>query len=433
MNREAKIYLISFIILVGTSISIAYHYFQGFYLGNPYPYNTFLFTPMYRFSDFTSITNEIHNLNPYFGATSGQYPFLLMVGYLFSLIPESYSYIVFLVMVTGLFLYFNRIRLWNFNWYRSITPIFIITFLSYPFLFTIDRGNFEILVFIFVLAFSFYFVKKQYAISAILLSCAIAMKVLPALLLILFIPEKKWRELVLCIACSIILTLFSLICFKGGLLANLTYLLNFSNISSNWNFMQFVSIEPGTFIQRGVSLLTLIKIFVLETSITLPQFIVANFSKLYVLSAGILLLPILFYVIFVEKILWKRTALAVFAMLLLPPISADYKLLYVFIPLFIYINTEKISYSDILYISLFGLLLIPKDYYYFKNVLSDAYISNAFVHDVSVSIVINILIMILMSLMLIVSGCISWIDRRRAEHMEHPNGMVRYGEMAEAK
>jgi hypothetical protein len=49
------------------------------------------------------------------------------------------------------------------------------------------------------------------------------------------------------------------------------------------------------------------------------------------------------------------------AMLLLPPISANYKLLHLFIPLYIFVNNEQRSKFDILYLLLFGLLLIPKD------------------------------------------------------------------------
>jgi hypothetical protein len=49
-----------------------------------------------------------------------------------------------------------------------------------------------------------------------------------------------------------------------------------------------------------------------------------------------------------------------------PHVSADYKLIHLFIPLFLYINTKKTDNNDLLYISIFSLLVISKSYYYFR-------------------------------------------------------------------
>jgi hypothetical protein len=132
----------------------------------------------------------------------------------------------------------------------------------------------------------------------------------------------------------------------------------------------------------------------------LPDLVKNNFISFYLGLVGILAVAVVLYVILMEKEEWKKVALLIFSMLLLPTISADYKLLYVFIPLFLFINKEHQSNLDILYLLLFGLLLIPKDYYFFINIHSDA---NGR-HDISIAVVINILTMLIMSILIMVNG-----------------------------
>ncbi|MGB8212228.1 MAG: glycosyltransferase 87 family protein [Anaerolineales bacterium] len=400
MDRNKKIYVLSFVIVVGFVYAVAFHYVQGFYKGLPYPNNTFLFTAQDRFSDFFDVLRDGHTLNPYLGYQSAQYPFLAVVGYLFSLIPNN-TYVIYICIFCASFLFFNFAFLSIGNLYASATHIFIITFLSYPFLFALDRGNFESLLFILLLAFTFFYTKKHYLASAIILAFAISMKIYPAILLVLFIPEKKYHEAAVCAISTIVITLASLLCFKGGLFANLSFLMKGSNIGSNWMFTHFVSIESNL-VQRGVSLLTFIKIISFETGL-LPGFLINHFSSFYMGLAVFLGVLAVTYVIFVEKEEWKRFALLIFAMLLLPSISADYKLLHVFIPLYVFINNKEVSKSDMIYLLMFCLLLIPKDYLYFTSVVSD-YLLNRVVHDISISVFINILIMLLMSAIIMISG-----------------------------
>jgi hypothetical protein len=402
MSRVSKIYILSLIILVGLGFSIGYHYYYGIIRGLPYPYTTYLFLPKYRFSDYYNVIWDSHTLNPYIEYKSAQYPFLVILGYLLSLIPGQ-SYIVYLLLVIYLFLLFGIINLRDQPWYKNAASIIVITLLTYPFLFSLDRGNFESLLCIFLLAFSFFYGRKQYLISIIFLSFAISMKIYPAILLILFIPERKYREIVVCLLSTAAITFASLVCFKGGLLLNLKFLLQGSNFSSNQYFVQFISLDSNT-VQRGVSLLTFLKILYIETGLIIP-FIKDNFSTIYMILASLICMLVVLYVIFVEKETWKRVALLIFSMLLLPPISADYKLLHVYIPLYMFLNAKHSHKIDIFYLLMFSLLLIPKDYYYLTAVIGDA--DGA--HDISISVIINILIIIGISALIIVSGTKNWI------------------------
>jgi hypothetical protein len=87
------------------------------------------------------------------------------------------------------------------------------------------------------------------------------------------------------------------------------------------------------------------------------------------------------------------------AVLLFPHISVDYKLLHLFIPLFLFINFNKKGKFDLFYIIIFALLLIPKDYYMFSKIISDSCFS-----DISIAVVLNITLLILMLCLIITDG-----------------------------
>jgi hypothetical protein len=396
MDKRMKVSALSFIIVVGFTAAAGYHYYRGMYLGRPYPENTFLFLPSVHFSDFYDVVRDGHTLDPYLEYSSAQYPFLALLGYLFSLIPR-YHYAVFAATVCGV-LFFGAVHLWVDNWHMSATHVFVIALLSYPFLIAVDRGNFELLVFILLLAFLFFFTRKRYWASALCLSLAISMKLYPAILLVLFVPERKYREMAATIASAAAVTLASLACFNGGIGPNLTFLLRGANLGSNPLFAQFTSLS-SPMVQRGVSLLTFIKIVSIETGV-FQGLDDGRFLSWYFVSAGLVGVLVVLYVVFVEKEAWKRTALLVFAMLLLPHISADYKLLHLYLALYLFVNCRTHSKSDAMFLLMFGLLLIPKDYGYLSHVISDA----AGVNDISLAVPANIIVIVLMSLMIVSAG-----------------------------
>jgi hypothetical protein len=402
LDRRKKIQILSLCVAIGFVLAVGYHYYLGYYYSEPYPANTFLFRPGVHSSDFYDVVRDGHTLNPYLQYKSAQYPFLVLLGFLFSLMP--YRYYLFILFFVSVFLISNMAHFRLENWIASANPVFILTFLSYPFLIAVDRGNFEIMVFVFLLAFMYFYAKKRFIASVIFLSFAISMKLYPAILLVLFIPEKRVREILICIASTAAITFVSLLCFKGGLLPNLTFLLQGSNIGANPLFSQFTSLSSNM-VQRGVSLLTFLKILSFSTG--LFQGVKSSlFLTCYLFLAGALGILIVLDVIFIEKEMWKRFALLIFAMLLLPHISADYKLLHIFIPIYLFINTEHPSRFDILYLLAFAMLLIPKDYYYFPNLISDA----GSMHDVSLSTFLNILIMAVITLAILINGLIQKIQ-----------------------
>lgn len=403
-NKKKTVFIIAMIVLFGTSIAAAYHFILGNFLNLSYPFDTFLFIAHARFSDFRIIILEGVDLNPYMANHSGQYPFMVILGFLFSLF-RPYHFAVYLIIICYFILIIGKMFIQTGSKVKDWLYTFIIIFLSYPMLFGLDRGNFEILLFIFLLAFLYFFLQKKYILSAIFLSFAIAMKIYPAILLFLFIPEKKYRAFLIGGISFVILTIGSFMLFQGGWQNNLEFLLNSSNISSNKYFLNFLSARADALTQRGVTLLTLVKIFSTETGM-IPDLLADQISRSYFWAAIISFIPVITHVLFIEKDFWKRLALLTFAMLLLPSISADYKLVHVFLPLFAYLFSPHKDPLDVVYTILFGLLLIPKDYFFFPKVLSDTNY-----HDISIAVPINILNMLLFSALIMGSGLLKHLKK----------------------
>jgi hypothetical protein len=112
----------------------------------------------------------------------------------------------------------------------------------------------------------------------------------------------------------------------------------------------------------------------------------------YYIAALLIFVLLSFYIILKENKFWKKVTLLVFSMCLLPHVSGNYKLLSLFIPIFLFINSPgyKDEKHDLLYTLLFAFLLIPKNYRFIANLYG--------------GVVIDPIIMILMSVLVIISS-----------------------------
>lgn len=406
LSKEEKIYHLTIIVLVFFFTSVFYHYFMSMYLTEPYPYNTFLFLPSDRFSDFGRLVELSKDLNPFFSTNPiGQFPLVGIFGYLFSLIGMTNSFFIFLFLLIISLVFSCKYFLSTNNRPLTNLGIMVLTFLTYPFLFTVDRGNFEGLVFIFLSLFVFFFTRKRYTTSGIFLAFAIALKVFPAVLLLLFIPEKKYKACLISILTTIIISLISLAFFYGGFWNNLLFTISVPQLSALYGPKDFYS--SNNFLYRSVSLLTLLKLVFIKTGI-IYQHNMANFIPIYTKSVIVLFIPMAFYVVFIEEVLWKKVAILIISMVTFPQLSTDYRLIHLFFPLFLFVNSEEHSKLDWLYLILFALLLVPKNFYYIPDIISDGG-----VNDISISVPLNILIMIGIVVSIVMTGLVNLSKNKR--------------------
>jgi hypothetical protein len=387
--------IMSIIVVVGFAISIFYHYVMGVYKGLEYPYNTFLFRPANRWMDFTN--NVSYSDNPYLVAKHYPVylPFFYKIASLSLLVNQKTARSIFLIVYVLAFFYvaFRQFRLEETA--QSLQNTFIISSLSYPFLFALDRANFEILVF-FCLYLYIFLYRKHPSLSAFFLGLAIAMKGFPVILAILLLADRRYKEIAIAAIISLSASLLSYATYPGGLVVNVGRHLHVLDLYTK----NYVIGNEGLYF--GNSLFGALKFF----SILADSQMMSDFSYTILVVAGSTVLAV--YVIFIEKKMWKRIAVLICALNLFPQVSADYKLLHFFIPIFLFVNETEHDRMDWLYLVLFSLLLIPKDYYHLPTL-----------PEASISVLLSPLLMLLLTISIMMSGLMQLFKSHpRRAHLE---------------
>ena len=370
MLKEEKISLLVLIIVAGFSIAVAYHYVMGYYLGKPWPANTFLCNPGIgaRFFDFYQVVRQSAALDPFgSGVNTGGFagsPFVQFVGYLFSIIKPALLqlpiflgsfFVVFIPMVKH-HLYGLKSRLTSYQ----LLAIFVIVFLTYPVLFAVDRANFDLLVVPCLFLFAFTYERQKYKASTVFLALAIALKPYAAVFIIVYVLDKKFKDGLLVIFNTVFLSVLSLSLFKDGLFVETQKYFHIL-----FGVVKDFSLGPNqAFTSDLYALLTVGMKFVgdrLGETIYLPSHPVARI--VYAIMAIIVFIYFVTYLWEKPKPLWKVLAVLTILLILLPYSSHDYRLTLLFVPMLMYMAINEKTRNDLLIIILWGLLLVPKNYY----------------------------------------------------------------------
>jgi hypothetical protein len=216
--KRRRLALLIAILLVGAVTAIGYHYVMAFYNGLGYPQATFLFRPEDHFNDWN---------NPYVAAKAflnGQDIWIVYfpLGILTTLISTVAPMRAGFVAVTALFLA-TLLAIFA-RWVTDAEPSgatkvqywVVLTVLSYPVLFLVDRGNLEMLVFLFLAGFFYFFyVRESTWLAALFLAAAIACKLYPATLLLLYLAERRYKGLALTAVFTAALTALATVAVAG--------------------------------------------------------------------------------------------------------------------------------------------------------------------------------------------------------------------------
>ena len=412
MDKRQKINLIGFIILAGFALATLVCYFKGAYLQRLYPENTFLFKPSAAFTDFSGLYDFMMRGNPYEQINaSPYYPLANLVIFLFTLLPMGWSFLVFVLGFLAFLTWFNARNLATGDRMELVRNVFIFTCLTYPVLFALDRGNLECLLVLFVLYFAHFFMKERYELAAFFLSLAIAMKAFPVILSLLFLARRQYKAFVMTAVSTVVLTVFSLAAFRCNPVAYVSMALHGGNVAHDNTFSAFSAANWA--FQRGPGLFGVYKLALLNFHV-IKQMDMSWWLALYYGFAVSLMGLIAAYVIWIEKQTWKQMALLVFAMLLLPHISSDYRLLYLFVPLLLFINSERSPRRDVTYAILFGLLLIPKDYFFIPQTETDALTGdNMNWAPAGISMLLNPLLLLTFVMFIVTEGFKDRAERKR--------------------
>lgn len=361
LTREQKISYISTIIVVGIVAAFLQNYFMETFGKGNYPFNTFLWQPWDRWNDFFTgmrVIDWSHG-NPY-GIRSqlgNQFPIFFIFFDICKSISPVYCFVVYSLSFIVFFVYIVGKNLALESKVETFKNAIIFSFLTYPFLFSIDGGNLERIIFVLLYLFIEFYKKRNFTMCMILLTAAVAFKPFPGFFLLFFLEEKRYKEALFVIIVAPTLLLLGYGYFPGGLWNNLI------SHSINLGLFHEVYAIGGAGWSSGHSLWGAIKIL---RELFFSKFNIYVLFKGYSILSLIILSSVTAYIFLVEKLFWKRVCLVVILMNLLPQVSGDHKMLHFYTPMFLFINSVEKDRYDLIYTILFALLLIPKNYYHFS-------------------------------------------------------------------
>ncbi|MFH1428287.1 MAG: glycosyltransferase family 87 protein [Candidatus Margulisiibacteriota bacterium] len=361
---DQKATFISLIILSGFCLAVIFYLFEGFISHHSWPYNTFLFSPMDRFMDFYHgvyvPSQDIQNrLNPYVGHSYPvpYFPATFILTKPFALFRNWGIDNSLYIIIVGLFfiLYLCSALKPISNLYQRLGIVSILSFASYPLMFLLDRGNNEGILFILIALFVRYYLKKEYILSAILLGLAIGMKLYPIVFLILYIKDKKYKEIIVSLTSTVLFTVIAIsaIGFPAGTI--------YKEISRNLALFQTQIVTTLGYVPYNHSLYNLAN-HVLGNLLG----IAVNYRILtnsYVVVSFAVFAAVAYFILRYDLKNWERVLLLTITMIFLPYASFDYTLIHLYIPLLLFINNSESTKTDLTMAILFSLLLIPKNYF----------------------------------------------------------------------
>jgi hypothetical protein len=368
ISYENKVNLLVLIVMIGFSIAVGYHYFQGAYLLKPYPQNTFLFRPDDRFNDFYNPVRGSADLDPFrpdkISYKGGYPPFGYLVAYLFSLVkPWTISLLLFIITFFISFLYLMRYFLFRQKKridLRDYISLFVLTFLTYPILFAIDRANFDLIICIMLFLFVLFYQKKKILLSTVFLGIAIAIKPFAGLFILLYLFDKEYKAALILLFNVLVLTVISLSLFKDGLfIESQKFLLDFSSAGKLIVSGSIAHFSSDLYNFLIILISGILRLFNSEVSLISNSI----FKLSYTIFALSVTIGFSIYCWKNSQPFWKKLLILTCLIILLPFASGDYRLTYLFPPLFLFLSSKEKGTHDFLLIILFGLLLIPKNYY----------------------------------------------------------------------
>lgn len=375
--------LVASIVVVGTCLSSYLHYLVAVRLGEASGLRSFLFDPRDQFMDFFNVLEMARGLDPYHSHLWAVYfpvtfvilfPFTrltpwLALGSVFALFVLTWIMTAALGMLAA-----ERPRRW--------TAFVGLSLCSYPFLFALDRGNVEVVVFCLLAGMFAGLSTGRLGLAACCLGTCIAMKGFPGIFLVMFASRTRWKAGLSAIVLAIALTVGSLAVFGGSIREQCTALARILKRYDEQYVVQDAGLNYGhsifgamKMVGKAVAERALVKgpgasfgatKIVREPAPGRAQaqkarlrgalVMVRKWYGVFALGIGVVVLG---WVASRESKDWRSVTLLVATMNLLPFVSADYKMIHLLFPLVLFLRERELQRSDSLVAILFGMLLIP--------------------------------------------------------------------------
>ncbi len=385
-KRRLAILLLA-IVLGGTLLGIVYHLILHYGLGWQYPWSTYMFRPAARFSDFLTDWVTVRS----YGLSQPQAP-TQMSGYYYA-VPEpyvlAYSPAAHLLMrgiavlppIWGLTLeiaallttvlfasYLCMREAFASAWGRWVAAM-AFAFASYPVAFVADRGNFDMVVFAIVFWGVYLYAKGSWRWAMALLGVAAALKYYPAILLLLPVIDRRYRAAIWGAVVALATTVAATVAL-GFMTPGIS---PFGVARYAWQTLTGVHGGYTTWGFEGIthrhSIWSVFHLVWIRVAGADPS---TSVSLAYVLVAALVVAGVVVWLLLVagpegrRVALWRKAGILIVMMILLPPLSSDYTLLYVFIPLSLMLTAPELPASGKVAAVLLALCFVPMDYLFIE-------------------------------------------------------------------
>lgn len=189
-------------------------------------YDNFYILGEQNYSDLALPYLHAKSLDPYSGPLlnfpfkSNLFPLGNLFIYLFTLLfSYKFFFVIYFLLSFGLFFYSNY--LWLKNIENSILYSLILTFGSYPFLFSLDRGNLETIIAPLVSISIFYLINNKFLFFKIIFIFAASFKGIHLIFLYLLLHLKNLKIFLTSFSIFVILNYLALLTFKSSVKASL--------------------------------------------------------------------------------------------------------------------------------------------------------------------------------------------------------------------
>lgn len=237
------------------------------------------------------------NNNPYFKNEAWHNPFYPPAAYLFIIAMREFgfttfgSWLLLNLILMSIFIYVLK----KYQKFKISDSFFwgFIFFLSYPFLFGLDRGNLETIC---ILLVSTALVIPNKMVKSILIGIAASLKLTPFIFILLFFRRRDWQYFVLTLIVFSFLTCVAVIYMDGGALAQLKEFIKYTTLHSQvllTNPVEYSGYEgPKEYILQGstTDLFDAIRIVFLKSEIYYPGTLPISIYRIAMVSVGLLFL-----------------------------------------------------------------------------------------------------------------------------------------------
>jgi hypothetical protein len=354
--------LVVLVMAIATPLSIVFHYVCRYYYGRTYPWSTFMVDPRYHFGDYYLSYQAALGFGPGRSSNMVYSPLMhLLVSALTLVRPwVGFAIIVAVFLAVLVFVCWKWVTSAATMTLMRLQQVAVLVLLSYPVLFVIDRGNLEMVIFVWLAAFFYLYYGRRSRWAWIPLALAIAGKYYWVTLLVLPLCDRQIRQSVYALAGAVFATLMSGFVIAWNAHASLGWV--FGAMARTLGNRS--GIYGSVFIAQHAHTLWA-SLRLADGLLGYPLFNVPHQDLDYVVIAIVLFALIAYEVLRHEIAPWRRVLALVAATLVLPVESYNYTLLHLLFPLALLVCSAAVSRQSRAAVLLIALCLVPVDYYYF--------------------------------------------------------------------